>query len=509
MSISSSIYEQLQEHSEAISFPGFYINGEFHTPKSGETLNSSNPNSEVTLTSTRADKGLYKEAIDHGHKQSRAIAHLTSDQKINLISSFRSLLSDRSKEVECLLRIESGKPKWESCQDLQASLTYLDWITENKGFIFEKIHSPAYLSSHPGKLMVEPVGLTLGYLPFSTPLTSFVLFLTNTIISGCPLVLMASRHTSLLSCILAEICQQTKFPTGAVQILAGDFKFFKVGLNTEKVKAVIYTGSNEHCDTIRRESQTYKGRQLILQSGGKNSILVAEDADLDLALKCVLISAFKASGQQCSSASQIFLHKSIQERFGKKLSKAMTNLRVGATWGEGSENIQMGPLVSTKAVDSFLKYQTMAHREASETLVWGKALDDSNSGCFVTPGLHVIKNFDSNCSYQSNVLFCPDLAIYSFDDYATACEQINDTRFLLSASLMTSEERSQEICRHLRAPNIQVNSPTVEASASLTLSGRRQSSTHRYSGLGISMTLSEPKMIKSAEQYKGLLSSWP
>jgi acyl-CoA reductase-like NAD-dependent aldehyde dehydrogenase len=222
-----------------------------------------------------------------------------------------------------------------------------------------------------------------------------------------------------------------------------------------------------------------------------------------------MISAFKCAGQQCSSASQVFVYKTVKEEYLEKLANKIHALKIGPTTGDDSKNVAMGPLYSPKAVEKFLRYQTMAHREAAETLIWGKAADEHQGGHFVTPGLHVMKEFDASCSYQSNVLFCPDLAVYEYEILDQAFEQINDTKSPLSVSLLGDEEILGNRTNLVQAPNIQLNSPTVEVGASLTLAGRRLAGGHRYSGLGICMILCQPKMVVSAQEAKSLIKAWP
>src|SRR5690606_16760312 len=127
-----------------------------------------------------------------------------------------------------------------------------------------------------------------------------------------------------------------------------------------------------------------------------------------------MIGGFKGSGQLCTSTSQIFVHKSLQSELSEALVAKVQSLKIGRT-DSADENVFMGPMYSRKAVEKFLRYQTMAHREAKADLLWGKHLDAKTDMCLVAPGVHLMTNFDPSSSYQSNVLFCPDISLSEYE----------------------------------------------------------------------------------------------
>ena len=166
----------------------------------------------------------------------------------------------------------------------------------------------------------------------------------------------------------------------------------------------------------------------------------------------------------------------------------------------------MGPVYSKKAVEKFLRFQTMAHREARQTLKWGKAIEN-DGGYFVSPGVHHIDKFEPNSAYQGNVLFCPDIAIYDYEVLDQTIAKINNTdapfvmSFVGDPAIINSR-------RHLfLAPNLQVNLPTVELEATMPLSGRLNCGDHRFGGAGLSLLLSYPQILTTGTAKD--LSDWP
>ena len=211
------------------------------------------------------------------------------------------------------------------------------------------------------------------------------------------------------------VAQESAVPASMLNIVFGNYSSFRQIIADRRIAACIYTGSREHCDTIRAEAKSYVGRQVVLQSGGKNAVIVHASADLDLAVKCVTHGALKSAGQRCTSTSRVFVDMQKRDEFIERLVAAFKSIPVGRTDVDTSgDGPFMGPLYSGKAVDKFLRFQTMANRESEKTLLWGRTVETEARGNFVTPSLHYLTRFDNQNPYQGNVLFSPDVAIYDY-----------------------------------------------------------------------------------------------
>jgi succinylglutamic semialdehyde dehydrogenase len=169
----------------------------------------------------------------------------------------------------------------------------------------------------------------------------------------------------------------------------------------------------------------------------------------------------------------------------------------------------MGPLYSEKAVEKFLRFQTMAGRESDKTLLWGKALEGEGRGYFVTPGIHYLNKFDNSTAYQANVLFSPDVAIYDFDHLGTAIEEINTTDASFAVSFVGDPEVIRKDRHLVLAPNLLLNIPTVETDATLPLAGRLQSGHHRFHGPGIALYLCYPQVLSQNTESTQMIREWP
>ncbi len=502
---------QIKARQWPVQWPGQWVDGKWLAVKKGATLKAShNPNTGEMLMEVTADKESVAAAVAAAFKARSSISAMSLTQRLDVLRRFKESLADFQVPAELALRIEAGKPAWEARHDLDSALKYLDWTCQNGESIHSNLLAPARLGPHKGVAFeMLPIGVTAAYLPFSTPITSFAFYFAASVLAGCPLILSSSSHALLTGMLIGLIAEQQDLPPSLLNVVFGNFSTFKQLLADRRVAAILYTGSREHCDTIRLESRAHVGRQMVLQSGGKNAVVVHSSADLTQAVRCVVYGALKSAGQRCTSTSRVFVYRSLLPQFKEQLLEAFKQVSVGRTDVDSKDDPFMGPLYSDKAVEKYLRFQTMANRESEQTLLWGKVIEGQGKGNFVSPSLHYVSKFDNNGAYQSNVLFSPDVAIYDYDVLDQAIEQINTTDAAFAVSFIGDPE-VLKARRHLfLAPNLLVNIPTVEIDATLPLAGRLQSGHHRYHGPGIALYLCYPQVMSHSSEVEDLIKSWP
>jgi acyl-CoA reductase-like NAD-dependent aldehyde dehydrogenase len=303
--------------------------------------------------------------------------------------------------------------------------------------------------------------------------------------------------------IFTQIISKLGLPDGFFNSLFGSYKFFVKALQDKRLKAVIYSGSREHCDSIRRDYVSDCSRELVLYSGGKNAVIVDQSAQLELAVELCLKGVIKTAGQLNSSTSQVFVPRQLLSQFNEALVARLKDIKIGpqfVQWSADSASVAdrnvLGPLYSKKALEKFLRFQTMAKREASETLVWGKAIDAGSDGYFVTPGIHFFESFDASSAYQSNVFMCPDLSIYAYDSIEQAVSSANATAAPFIVSLIGADsDRLASLTNGLDAPNVLFNQATVDISLFDAAAGRNIAGGHRYAGFQVANLLTYPQFI--------------
>lgn len=491
-----------------IPFPGHWIGGSWLAQERAPVIKSAfNPSRDVKITDIRLDKSLIGTAIEKAH-EARGRMGVPLAERLEWIRRFRQALGDYQRESILATCIGVGKPEWEARSDMESSLRFLDQVLASGDELERAILAPARLGHYGvNRLAFQPVGVVAAFLPFSTPLASFVQYFAASMVAGCPLFVMSSSHAVLDALVFAHLCASLDLPNGAVNIAVGNFTFLQQALADNRVQAMIYRGSREHCDMIRKESRLL-GRQLMLSSGGKNAVLIHESADLDLAVRCMMLGAFKSAGQLCASTSRAFVARSLMPAFKDKVREALRLMTIGPTDMEGQGPF-MGPLYSKKAVEKFLRFQTMAKREAQETLQWGKDYEGETDGYFVLPGVHILERFDPSKAYQSNVLMCPDVAVYPYDDLEQAVAAINTTDAPLVVSFFGEESLLDQNRHAFVAPNLALNLPTVEWEASLPVTGKLQCGHHRYNGIGLAFLLTYPQSLAAGAEHARIINAWP
>jgi acyl-CoA reductase-like NAD-dependent aldehyde dehydrogenase len=318
---------------------------------------------------------------------------------------------------------------------------------------------------------------------------------------------MSSSHSVLCGVLFGHILEKLELPRGSVNIIFGNYQSFAKTLADRRIQAVIYSGSREHCDAIRRDQISVLGRQLLLQSGGKNSLIAHKDSDVKAVASSVLYGATKNAGQLNTSTSRVYIPLSMMDEFKKEIIRLVRALDIGPT--DSTQNPHLGPLYAQKAVDKFLRYQTMAKREATDTWVWGKVCSTGTAGYFVTPGVHYLEDLEASSSYQSNVLMCPDLVVHTYSQVEEAIAAANNTDAAFVTSLFGPPEVVKDWVPHLKAPNVYINLPTVGVDVYPALAGRKLCGDFRVNGLGIAFLLTYPQSCLEAKSNQDVLAGWP
>ncbi len=408
---------------------------------------------------------------------------------------YHAIFEFKSHFIRCL-NIEGGRPWGQAEKEIDAALKYLSVVLE-KGSTIESQLTAWKKASFANNLAFFPKGTAVGFLPFSTPLMAFCHYWVAAVYANTPLILMGSKHTYLLTTLLSYIEEATSLPKGMLSILFGDFKAFQKLCEDKLVSAVFYTGSKDHCLTLKKDLQRFGTKKLILKSGGKNSTLVHSSADVPQAVDAVINGAFSASGQLCSSTSRVFVYDSLLSEFKKQLTLAIENIKVKVSdEGDPKNAFYLGPLFSQRAVDLFLRVQTMARREEDENWSLGSVFNPNQKGYFVNPAVHFVEKYEYQRGYHQNVLFGPDLTIFPYDKLEDAISAINDTDAHMVTSFIGDEAILHD-WRHLfLAPNLVLNAPTTDLEYDPPFVVRYDSSDYTYYGISLALKLTQPQVLK-------------
>jgi aldehyde dehydrogenase (NAD+) len=236
------------------------------------------------------------------------------------------------------------------------------------------------------------------------------------------------------------------------------------------IDAISFTGSVSVGQKLAKDSLTTM-KKVQLEMGGKNPMLVMDDADLDVAIETCVNGAFYSTGQRCTATSRILVQKSISAEFCDRFQKTMRSLQVGDALHPST---QIGPVVSASQLENNLEYVELARREVGE-VVGGEQLDLGVDGFYQAPAAFFGAGNDMRVSQEE--IFGPCVSVIEFEDFDEGLQLANDTEFGLTAGICTqSLGYAREFKRHAEAGMVMVNLPTAGVDYHVPFGGRKKSS---------------------------------
>jgi aldehyde dehydrogenase (NAD+) len=271
--------------------------------------------------------------------------------------------------------------------------------------------------------------------------------------------------------IFGEIAHKAGLPSGVLNIIQGYGEEAGAPLvDHEDVGVISFTGSTE----VGRQIQLKAGRRLAkisLELGGKNALIVCEDANLDNAAKWVLLSAFSNAGQRCASGSRIIIIESIYEKFKNLLIDKTSELNIGNT-----NDDDFGPVINEKQLNNMLSLINKARDQGVNILYGGKRLTDKKhkNGFYLSPTL--IEKVDPDSELSKCELFGPITCLYRVNDYKSALDLANNSPYGLTGCIHTNNfDRANHFIHHLQAGVAVVNAGTFGSEPHMPFGGVKQS----------------------------------
>ena len=327
-----------------------------------------------------------------------------------------------------------------------------------------------------------PRGVAVVIAPWNFPLAILAGMTTAALVTGNTVVMKPAEQSSLIGWRLHQILLEAGVPAGALSFLPGRGEEVGPALVSHPLTALVaFTGSRSVGLEINRRAADASGRagslsvkRILAELGGKNAIIIDDDADLDDAVVAVVHSAFGFQGQKCSACSRVIVLDRVYEQFVEKLGPAVLSLRVGAAADPAT---RIGPLVDFEARDRVLACIESGRQQARE-LVRVDVGALSTTGCFVGPT--VFGDVDPESPLGQDEFFGPVLAVIRARDFRSAIEIANGTSYALTAGVFSRSPANLDLARaSLEAGNVYLNRGITGA-----LVGRQPFGGYRLSGVG-------------------------
>jgi succinate-semialdehyde dehydrogenase / glutarate-semialdehyde dehydrogenase len=360
----------------------------------------------------------------------------TAHERSHFLMEWAKLIKRNKEEIAKTITKENGKPLSESISEVDYAVSYIEWYAEEAKRIYGRV-----IPTHDEKkrLMVkkEPIGLVAAITPWNFPAAMLTRKAAPALAAGCSFIIKPSEETPLTAIKLIELAYEVGIPSGAIQYVIGEGKFVgDIFTNSKAIKKITFTGSTPVGKLlIKNSAMTVKN--VTMELGGHAPVIVAKDANIDLAVEQVVLTKFRNAGQTCVCANRILVHESVVEEFSEKLASKARNLVVGNGMNEDTE---IGPVINQSSYEKITNQVNDAINKGAKVLTGDKyEVDENKKTFFVHPT--VLTKVDESMNIMYEETFGPVAPIITFKDIDKAITIANDTPYGLAAYFFTENYR--------------------------------------------------------------------
>jgi acyl-CoA reductase-like NAD-dependent aldehyde dehydrogenase len=406
-------------------------------------------------------------AIDAAERAENVMADMPAHKRAEILLKTAALLRERSEDFAKTIAAEAGKAlKFARAEVDRAISTFTIASEEAKRLHGETIPLDAVPAGEGyfGFWTRRPVGVIAAISPFNFPLNLVAHKVAPALASGNTLVLKPATTTPLAAVKLCQALMDAGLPAGAINLVNGEGATVGEWLVTdERVDKITFTGS----PAVGRRILSVAGiKKVTLELGNTSPVVVAPDADLDFVAKRCAVGAFYNSGQVCISVQRIYSQKQVYEPFAEKFVKATEAMVVGDPL---DERVDVGPMIDLKEVDRIEGWVNEAQGAGAKVLTGGK-----REGTVYFPT--VLTGVQDDMKVVSEEVFAPVASVISSDDFESALEQANDTKFGLQVGVFTNDvNRVLKAVKRLNFGGVIVNDTPNFRADHMPYGGNRQS----------------------------------
>jgi len=453
-----------------------FINGEWVNSESSETFERANP-AEPDEIIGEFQKGNIldvQKAVDAAEKALPAWSDTPAPKRAAFLFKTVQLLSESKVELSRIMTREMGKTLRDSGADVQEAID-VGFYAAGEG---KRLLGYTVPSEKPNKFAMTvrlPIGVAGLISPWNFPIAIPAKKVFYALLCGNTAVLKPASDTPLCATKLVELMEKSGVPKGVINLVTGPGETVGMALVRDKrVRVISFTGHKDTGAVILREAGL---KRINLEMGGKNPIIVMDDADLELAVNGVLWGGFETTGQRCTASSRVIVHEKIKEAFEKMLVEQVRRLQLGNGLDPKTD---IGPLVNKAAQDKVSKYVELGKKEGAKLLTGG-SVPEGSKGYFFEPT--VFTDCTENMRVAQEEIFGPVISVLSTKDLNEAIEIANSVEYGLSSSIYTKDIHNAFVAiNKLQAGLTYVNSPTIGAECHLPFGGVKHSGNTREDG---------------------------
>ncbi len=460
---------------------GHYIGGKWTDPEGGATFQTTNPaTGEVVATYARGTAADVDAAVQAAARAFKSWRLVPAPRRGEILYRVGTLLAEHKEALAREMTEEMGKVLLEARGDVQEGVDMAFYMGgEGRRMFGQQV--PAELPNKWAMAVRKPLGVCGMITPWNFPMAIPTWKIMPALVAGNTVVFKPASLTPLLAVRLTQLFEEAGLPAGVLNLVTGTGG--EVGdaiLAHPEVALISFTGSTETGDHVAMEAARTRKR-VSLELGGKNAIIVMDDADLDLALDGIVWSAFGTSGQRCTAASRVIVHRAVERALTDRLADRVSKLRLGNGLHEG---VEIGPVISRSQLERINSYMAIGQQEGAELVLGGKIVSDGDfaNGHFHQPT--IFGGAKATMRVAQEEIFGPVTTVIPVDSFDEAIDVANGVQYGLSAAIYTADvNRAFRAMQDIYTGILYVNAGTIGAEIQLPFGGTKATGNgHREAG---------------------------
>lgn len=425
---------------------------------------------EVLCTSPLSGGEEARAAVAAAKSAFFAWSHTPAPVRGKILFRALDILRTRADELAETLTREEGKTIADSRGEVQRAMNILEF-TAGEGRRLGGATIPSELPNNFIYTLRQPVGVVALITPWNFPVAIPFWKIAPALVAGNTVIFKPAELTPLCAVRLVEIFEQAGIPPGVLNLVLGHGHIVGEELvNHPDVRAISFTGSNDVGGSIYQKG-SQRGIRVQCEMGGKNPVVILDDADLPLAVEGVVQGGFGSTGQRCTASSRVIVQETIADRFIEMLMARMKQIRVG----DGLDpQVNMGPLVDETQFQTVSRYLEIGESEGAKLLIGGKRLTDANyaHGFFIAPTL--FDRVKPEMKIAREEIFGPVVGVLRAKSFEECVDLANSVDYGLSASLYSTDiSRCLRFVELAEVGKVHINSPTIGGEAQAPFGGTK------------------------------------
>ncbi len=406
------------------------INGEWCDAASGKTIDVANPaTGQVIGKVAHAGIADLDRALDAAQRGFEAWRKVSAYERAVLMRKAAALVRERADSIAQLMTLEQGKPLAEAKIEVMSAADIIEWFADEGRRVYGRIVPPRNLAVQQ-TVVKEPVGPVAAFTPWNFPVNQVVRKLSAALATGCSFLVKAPEETPASPAQLLRAFVDAGVPAGVVGLVYGDpAEISNYLIPHPVIRKVTFTGSTP----VGKQLAALAGQHMkraTMELGGHAPVIVAEDADLELAVKASGGAKFRNAGQVCISPTRFLVHNSVREEFVKALVKHAEGLKVGDGLAAGTS---LGPLANPRRLTAMEKVVADARKAGATVATGGERI--GSAGNFFAPT--VLADVPLDADVFNNEPFGPVAAVRGFDSLDDAITEANRLPYGLAGYAFT------------------------------------------------------------------------